>query len=73
MHICIEFQRPCPEKGSSFLNRIFFFWFEGLSRKGYKKILEFSDLWNLNPEDTTKVLNPLFAKYWEKAEKKAAK
>jgi hypothetical protein len=52
---------------------MFFFWFEGLSRMGYKKTLTSADLWSLNPEDTTKSLNPIFAKYWERAEKKADK
>lgn len=56
--------KPCPEHGSSFPSRLFFTWFEGLARQGYKTPLEVEHLWNLNPEDTSKYLNPIFNGYW---------
>lgn len=34
---------------------------------GYRKPLETSDLWEMNPEDQCIEVVPLFDKYWEKS------
>lgn len=34
--------------------------------KGFKKPLEITDLWSINPEDTAKEIVPKFEKYWKK-------
>lgn len=65
-------QNPCPEAHSSFLSKIFFAWFDRLAWKGYRNPLVQEDLWEMNPEDTSKEVMPLFAKYWEQSVAKAA-
>lgn len=40
--------------------------------KGYRNPLVNEDLWSMNPEDTSKEVMPLFAKYWQKSVAKAA-
>ncbi len=40
--------------------------------KGYRNPLEQKDLWDMNPEDTSKEVMPLFAKYWNQSVAKAA-
>lgn len=35
--------------------------------KGFKKPLEYSDLWDLNPQNMTKEVRPVFEKHWLKA------
>lgn len=35
--------------------------------KGFKKPLEYSDLWDLNPQNMTKEVRPVFEKYWLRA------
>jgi len=66
----VVLQKVCPESAASFLSRLFFFWFEGLAWKGYRKPLEHSDLWDLNNEDKSKALVPLFDKYWTSSKEK---
>lgn len=56
----------CPELGASFLSRILFIWFNPFIWKGYKKPLEQNDLWDLNPEDSSKEIMPTFSKYCER-------
>jgi len=47
-----------------------FFWFDKLAWKGYKKPLTTNDLWDLNPEDKSAALVPLFDKYWKQTQDK---
>lgn len=65
---------PCPEKKASFLRKILFLWFDSMAWKGYRKPLEAEDLWDINPEDTSKQMVPRFDKYWKlNVEKNARK
>ncbi|XP_015591556.1 multidrug resistance-associated protein 1 isoform X6 [Cephus cinctus] len=57
-------ERQCPEQSASFPSRIFFAWFDPLAWKGFKKPLETTDLWSMNPEDTAREIVPRFDKYW---------
>ncbi|XP_011882151.1 PREDICTED: multidrug resistance-associated protein 1 isoform X4 [Vollenhovia emeryi] len=59
-------ESPCPEQSSSFPSRIFFAWFDSLAWKGFRKPLETSDLWSMNPEDMATEIVPKFDKYWNK-------
>ncbi|PBC29188.1 Multidrug resistance-associated protein [Apis cerana cerana] len=59
-------EKPCPEQKSSFPGKIFFSWFDSMAWKGFKKPLEITDLWSINPEDTAKEIVPKFEKYWKK-------
>ena len=38
---------------------------------GYRKAIEYSNLWSLNPEDRSDFVGPEFEKEWEKELKKA--
>lgn len=66
-------QRPCPEQSASFLSKLFFAWFDPLAWRGFRKPLETKDLWNMNPEDTSKEVVPKFDKYWEETLRKTSK
>ncbi|XP_029673301.1 multidrug resistance-associated protein 1 isoform X1 [Formica exsecta] len=59
-------ETPCPEQSSSFPSRILFAWFDSLAWKGFRKPLETSDLWSMNPEDMASEIVPRFDKYWNK-------
>ncbi|GAB1859186.1 Multidrug resistance-associated protein 1 isoform X7 [Camponotus japonicus] len=60
-------ETPCPEQSSSFPSRILFAWFDPLAWKGFRKPLETSDLWSMNPEDMATEIVPKFDKYWNKS------
>lgn len=64
--------KPYPEQGASFPSRLFYTWFDPLTWKGYKKPLEQTDLWDMNPEDSSKEIMPIFMKYWDRAVAKAS-
>ncbi|XP_014486459.1 PREDICTED: multidrug resistance-associated protein 1 isoform X2 [Dinoponera quadriceps] len=59
-------ESPCPEQGASYPSRILFAWFDALAWKGFRKPLETSDLWSMNPEDMAMEIVPKFDKYWNK-------
>ncbi|XP_024869611.1 multidrug resistance-associated protein 1 isoform X1 [Temnothorax curvispinosus] len=59
-------ESPCPEQSSSFPSRMIFAWFDSLAWKGFRKPLETSDLWSMNPEDMATEIVPKFDKYWNK-------
>jgi len=65
-----QVESPCPEQNSSFPSRIMFAWFDSLAWKGFRKPLETSDLWSMNPEDMATEIVPKFDKYWNKNLKK---
>lgn len=65
-------KKPYPEQGASFLSRLFYTWFDPLAWKGYRKPLEQPDLWDMNPEDSSKEIMPIFMKYWDRAVAKAS-
>lgn len=65
-------EKPCPESAASFLSRLFFTWFDALALKGYRNPLEHKDLWDMNVEDSSKEIMPLFMKHWNKSVAKAA-
>ena len=68
-----SFQNASPELTASFPSRMIFHWFNGLAWKGYKKPLEYPDLADLNPRDTSRSVVPRFDYHWEKSLGKSAK
>lgn len=57
---------------ASFLSRTFFTWFDPLAWQGYRTPLEHKDLWDMNVEDSSKEIMPIFLKHWNKSVAKAA-
>ena len=60
-------ENSSPENMSSFLNRQTLWWFTRICAVGAKKPLELSDLYNLNPDDTSSVLVPRWTALWDPA------
>nr|CAH7765033.1 unnamed protein product [Callosobruchus chinensis] len=58
-------EHPCPEQHASFLSKLLFTWFDPLAWTGYRKPLEMKDLWDMNPEDSSKEVVPVFEKHWQ--------
>nr|CAD7198503.1 unnamed protein product [Timema douglasi] len=56
-----------PEDGASFLSKLFYMWLEPLVWKGFRTPLESKDLWNISPQNCSKVVVPNFDRHWEKA------
>nr|CAD7445719.1 unnamed protein product [Timema bartmani] len=54
------------KQAAPFPSRLFFSWFDGLVWTGYRRSLEKTDLWGLNPEDLTQEVVPKFCKYWDR-------
>ncbi|XP_057660508.1 multidrug resistance-associated protein 1 isoform X6 [Diorhabda carinulata] len=63
-------QNPCPEESASFLSRLLFSWFDPLAWKGFRKPLETSDLWDINVQDSSRELVPVFEKCWQQTLRK---
>nr|CAD7258418.1 unnamed protein product [Timema shepardi] len=59
-----EAQNPSPFLEASFPSRLYFQWFDRFVWKGYRQPVTRSDLWGLNPEDTSREVVPLFDKHW---------
>nr|CAD7452936.1 unnamed protein product [Timema tahoe] len=57
---------PSPFLEASFPSRLYFQWFDRFVWKGYRQPVTRSDLWGLNPEDTSKEVVPLFDKHWKR-------
>ncbi|XP_044001771.1 multidrug resistance-associated protein 1 isoform X9 [Aphidius gifuensis] len=68
-----EVERPCPEQAASFPSRLLFAWFDKMAWTGFKKPLEPTDLWSMNPEDTAAEIIPKFDKHWNKRVQKCEK
>ncbi|XP_072416269.1 multidrug resistance-associated protein 1 isoform X2 [Chiloscyllium punctatum] len=56
----------CPELNASFLSKITFWWFTGMTVLGYKRPLEPDDLWSLKKKDKSKIIVPRLVEEWEK-------
>lgn len=66
-------QNTSPEESASFLNKLFYQWFDPMTWKGYRQPLQASDMWDPLNEDLTKNIVPEFDKYWEESVAKNAK
>ncbi|XP_059835356.1 multidrug resistance-associated protein 1 isoform X3 [Hypanus sabinus] len=56
----------CPELSASFLSKLSFWWFTGMTILGYKRPLQPEDLWSLNKKDESKKIVPQLVEEWEK-------
>ena len=61
MHLFCEFQDE-----ANVVSRLTFWWLTGLIVQGYKQDLREEDLWNLNLEDHSVNVIPVFQKYWNR-------
>uniref|UniRef100_A0AAG5CWJ4 ABC-type glutathione-S-conjugate transporter n=2 Tax=Anopheles atroparvus TaxID=41427 RepID=A0AAG5CWJ4_ANOAO len=53
-----------PEMKSSFFAKLLFLYFDSFAWKGFRKPLTMEEMYDLNPEDTSRELVPPFDKYW---------
>lgn len=56
----------CPERTASFLSQILYWWFNGMTSLGFKRSLEYKDLWQLNDGERTENVTPIFDRSWLK-------
>ncbi|XP_054711811.1 multidrug resistance-associated protein 1-like [Uloborus diversus] len=56
-------RKECPEIPASFLSRLVFWWFNGMSILGWKRPLTMDDLWELNPDDRTEYISAQFERH----------
>ncbi|KAJ6635068.1 Multidrug resistance-associated protein 1 [Pseudolycoriella hygida] len=68
--VVTKVNKPSPEQRSSFLNQILFEWFTPIMRMGYKRPLTEADIFDINPENTSRELIPPFDKYFAQSLKK---
>ncbi|KAK7105204.1 hypothetical protein V1264_016612 [Littorina saxatilis] len=59
-------KHPCPEMTASFPNQMLFSWMTRYVYRGWRKDLEETDLFVLNPRDSSKMLVPPFEHQWER-------
>lgn len=52
---------------ASYPSRVLFSWFDSLAWTGYRRPLETKDLWNMNYEDSSREVVPVFDKHWERS------
>ncbi|KAG2386093.1 hypothetical protein C9374_002539 [Naegleria lovaniensis] len=64
--IAEEHQQACPEETANIFSRISFWWFNGLMKTGYSKVLQMSDLHKLRKEEEAGNLSAEFHKNWER-------
>lgn len=57
--------KPCPELKASFVRRVFFLWFDKDMWKGYRKPLTNDDMYDIQPDEMSLNINPIFIKNWE--------
>lgn len=60
-------ENDSPETHCSFTNRQTLWWFNRICAIGAKKPLEVSDLYSLNPDDTSAYLVPKWSSFWDPA------
>ena len=61
---------PSPALGSSFPNKLTFTWFGSILKKGWKRPLNETDLYDLNPSEQAEVNYSQWDKQWTKCEEK---
>ncbi|XP_038107556.1 multidrug resistance-associated protein 1-like [Culex quinquefasciatus] len=57
-------RNPNPELKSSFFVKLLYMYFDSFTWTGFRKPLTDDDMFDLNPEDTSRELVPPFDKYW---------
>ncbi|XP_055546953.1 multidrug resistance-associated protein 1-like [Wyeomyia smithii] len=59
-----KMKKPNPELKSSFFVKLLYMYFDAFTWRGFRKPLTEADMYDLNPEDTSRELVPPFDKYW---------
>ena len=59
-----KFDNPSPELSSSFLRQLFFQWFDKICLIGWRRPLTEKDMYDINPEDTSREIVPEFDKHF---------
>ncbi|XP_052898198.1 multidrug resistance-associated protein 1-like [Anopheles moucheti] len=65
--------KPNPELRSSFFSKLLFLHFDAFAWKGFRKPLTVDDMYDINPQDTSRELVPPFDKYWKISVEKGRK
>ncbi|TRY61972.1 hypothetical protein TCAL_10708 [Tigriopus californicus] len=55
-----------PEKHASFFSRAIFAWFDPFAWKGWRRTLEYGDLWDLKKSERCSGIVPEWDRHWEK-------
>ena len=58
-------KNPNPELKSSFFAKLLFLYFDTFAWKGFRKPLTMEEMYDINPQDTSRELVPPFDKYWD--------
>jgi len=67
----IQEMNKSPEDYSSFINRLFFSWYNPVIMLGHRKPLTTDDVWELNKNDQSRYVGKMFKFFWNKEVKKA--
>ncbi|XP_058453712.1 multidrug resistance-associated protein 1-like [Malaya genurostris] len=65
-----KMKNPSPELRSSFFVKLLFLYFDSFTWRGFRKPLTDDDMYDLNPEDTSREVVPPFDKYWNESVEK---
>lgn len=57
---CNNTVKPNPEQHSSFLNRMFYIWYDSLVMKGRNSPIQSNDIWDLKLEDNGRIIAQSF-------------
>lgn len=60
----VKSEFPNPEIKASFIRKLLFIWFEPFTWKGFRKPLQTEDMWDIRPDDTSRVMVPDFDRHW---------
>ncbi|XP_053694450.1 multidrug resistance-associated protein 1-like [Sabethes cyaneus] len=65
-----KMKNPSPELKSSFFVKLLYLYFDAFTWRGFRKPLTDDDMYDLNPDDTSRELVPPFDKYWNESVEK---
>lgn len=60
----VKGEKTNPEIESSFIRKLLFIWFDPMTWHGFRKPLTTDDMWDIRPDDASRVMVPDFDKYW---------
>eukprot|EP00761_Pharyngomonas_kirbyi_P013067 gb/GECH01013094.1/.p1 GENE.gb/GECH01013094.1/~~gb/GECH01013094.1/.p1 ORF type:complete len:1376 (+),score=357.92 gb/GECH01013094.1/:1-4128(+) len=61
-----EIPPPCPEEQANIFSRLIFWWMGPLMKKGYRKTLDISDLFDLRKVEKSEKVSAEFQREWKK-------
>merc|ERR1719354_1403421 len=60
-----------PEEYSSFVNRLFFWWYNPVIMLGHRKPLTTNDVWEVNKNDRSRNVGKMYKLFWDREIKRA--